>query len=334
MIDQTSDAGFATLRVLSVMFPKLEEMAKTAELDSSEFEGLPDTAFAWPEQRRFPIHNREHAALSVAYAKVATTLPTHVHVALDQAVDAYGLDASAFERPVQFGKHASAPEFWLLPEHQRFRVTSADDVKLAERALNERNKELSTLDRAQAFVNLEKAATYFGVGLSSSTKKVAGLTLTSTRTLRDWLNARAEAATKVGSDLSGTYGELAHKYDNVNPYIADRGYQLKLAETITELDKLSGVDKFYGKSLLDPIHTVWNTTKLAAETVDINGVMFDKNMLASLPLTFWEDAVGPDMAKEVAPTGQVDPTLLEQVIRTLPADLKAVLVTQLSAYRS
>jgi len=334
MIDQTSDAGFATLRTLADMFPQLEELAKTAELDPGEFETLPDSAFAWPEARRLPIHNREHTAISLAYEKVATELPKYAHHALQQAAVAYGLDAAVFDRPLRLVKTASTPEFWLLPSHQRFRVTSSEDVKLAEQALQARSKDLPPNERAEAMINLEKAATFFGVSLTPSTKKIAGFTLTNTRTLRDWLQARQEAAEKVGSDLSATYGELAQQFNGVNTHISNRDYQVKLASAIDALDQKSGVSKFYGKSLLDPIETVWNTSKLAADTIDVNGVMLDKSMLASLPITFWQDVIGPDMAQEIAPSGQVDPELLAQIIPTLPADLKSVLVTQLSAYRS
>jgi hypothetical protein len=55
-------------------------------------------------------------------------------------------------------------------------------------------------------------------------------------------------------------------------------------------------------------------------------------MLQTLPLSFWEDTLGPDIAKEIAPSGTVDMTLLSQLLPTLPADLKSALETQLAAY--
>ncbi len=55
-------------------------------------------------------------------------------------------------------------------------------------------------------------------------------------------------------------------------------------------------------------------------------------MLAQIPLTFWEDTLGADITQEIAPGGVVNPEMLEQIIPTLPADLKASLETQLAAY--
>ena len=57
IVDQTSDSGFATLRVVVERYPELRTFSKTANLDPSEFENLPAESFAWPGQRRFPIHN-------------------------------------------------------------------------------------------------------------------------------------------------------------------------------------------------------------------------------------------------------------------------------------
>jgi hypothetical protein len=49
-------------------------------------------------------------------------------------------------------------------------------------------------------------------------------------------------------------------------------------------------------------------------------------------LTFWEDALGPDIVAEIAPNGQLDPEALAQILPTLPQDLKNTLTTQLAAY--
>jgi hypothetical protein len=95
---------------------------------------------------------------------------------------------------------------------------------------------------------------------------------------------------------------------------------------------VSGVEIFFGKKLPNAILTVWNTDKVAAEQIELNGVFFDKGMLTSLPLEFWNTALGPDFVAEFAPNGTVDPELLAQILPTLPADMKATLVSQLSAY--
>ena len=60
--------------------------------------------------------------------------------------------------------------------------------------------------------------------------------------------------------------------------------------------------------------------------------MQNKTLLASLPLSFWQDALGDDVAQEIAPDGQLDPMALDQILPTLPQDMKNTLETQLAAY--
>lgn len=330
IIDQTNDPGFSNLRVLVEKFPVLREMSKTASLDPQEFESLPDSAFAWPARRQFPVHNREHVALSLGYCKTASAIPSDVRNSLLRAAEIHGIDTSIFNNP-QVEKTASN-EMWLLPEKKRFRVAAPEDVKVAEKVLHEKYASLMVEDRAEAFLNLKKAAEEFHVKLSPSTEKLAGFTVTSTEQFRTWVSAREEAAKKLGSALSSAYEKLASAYEGTQPYIIDRPSQIKLAQLVHTLDKQAGLTKYYGKKLPDPIQTVFNTTKLASDMVNIGGATFDLDKLTNLPLTFWEDALGADVAKEVAPSGAVDPMLLKQIIPTLPSDLKVSLGRQLSAY--
>jgi hypothetical protein len=307
-------------------------MCKTAELDPAEFARLPAEAFAWPGERRYPIHNREQAALSLAYCKVASEpVPSDVRQTLEKAAEVYGITKDTFDHPVMEKK--ASTEFWLLPEKKRFRVASADDVKVAETVLHEKYAQLSTFDRAEAFLQLHKAAEYFNVPLTPSTEKLAGFTITSTQVLKDWIEARQEAAMKIGSELSSAYGLLAGKFTGVRPYITKRDDQIKLASLLNELDRKSGVDQFYGKSILDPLRTVFNTEKLASDAMDLGGYTFSLKKLASLPSTFWSDALGSDIMQEIAPDGNVKMSALKEILPTLPQDLKVTLGRQLAAYR-
>lgn len=329
--DQTSDAGFATLRVVVDRYPELKTMAKTANLDESEFTDLPDESFAWPGIRRFPIHNPQHAALSYGYSKLASVLPSDVQETLEKAADLYQIDRTVFEPPVEVVKVASEGQF-LLPEKRRFRVDSPEVVPEAERVYHEKYAELSVSERAEAGFRLMKIAQEFSVELRPETQKLAGFTITSTRILRDWIGARHAAATKLGSDLAGVFDTIDEEFKNADAYIADRDYQLKIAKVLHELDKKAGLTHHYGKRLPDPIQTVFNTNENPDDFFKFGSALQNKTLLATLPLSFWQDTLGPDVAKEIAPNGQVDVGLLEQILPTLPADLKAAIDTQLAAY--
>jgi len=330
VIDQSCDAGFATLRTLMEKYPTLRTFAKTANLDSNEFEKLSSDSFAWPAERKFPIHTPQHTALSVGYSKVAKEVPAGVASMLEKAAEIHGVSSELFEAAQQ--EKVAAEEDYLLPERKRFKVTSPEDVSLAEEAYRMKYAQLSVEDRAEAGNNLVKYAKKHEVPLHSSTKKLAGLTLTDTATFKDWMGARAEAALQAKSPLASAFQKLAEEFTNVEPYVYDRNDQFKLASTVSHLDKEAGLTQHYGRKLLTPIETVFNTDIPRDAFVKVGSSLANRGMLQQMPLSFWKDALGDDIAKEIAPGGEVDPDMLEQIIPTLPADLKAALETQLAAY--
>jgi hypothetical protein len=327
VVDQTNDPGFGTLQAVAKRFPELTEMSKTAELDSSEFEELPSAAFAWETRRQFPIHNKEHTAISLGYRKLASAVPAEVDEKLRKAAVAYDIDLTMFDEPVAV--KTASEEFFLL-ESGRFRVASSEDVTYAEDALLRKYASLSPQDRAEAFVNLGKVAQHYGVSLKPSTEKLAGFTMTSTRLLRDWVEARKEAASILESSVKTAYEKLAHELGGPDRLISDRGDQVKLASLVSELDEKSGVNQFYGESIPDPIQTVYNTTKKASDMVQIGSLMIDKAKLAALPMSFWESLLGDDVAKEIATNGDPDIDKLAPMLPTLPADLAIVAQKQLA----
>ena len=330
VIDQASDAGFANLRLLVERYPTLREFAKTASLDESEFEKLSSDSFAWPSERKFPIHTPEHTALSVGYSKLSSSIPLGVAVQLEKAAEIYNLTPAMFEED-QTEKIADDADY-LLPAKKRFKVSSADEVPLAEEAYRLKFANLSMEDRAMAGLQLVKVAEKHGVTLHPSTQKLAGFTMTSTAIFKDWMGARKEAALKAKSPLASAFEKMAEAYTNVEEFIDNRKDQMQLASLVYRMDKQAGITHHYGKKLPTPLETVFNTDLARKDFVKISSALANKALLQSLPVSFWEDTLGPDISKEIAPDGNVNPEVLEQILPTLPADLKASLETQLAAY--
>src|SRR5262249_22061242 len=96
IVDQFHDPALGTLYREMRVSPDLYEMAKTAEMDAKYAESLPDTAFAWPEERRFPIHEKPHAALSIMYAR-NEKLPNEVMTRLKEAAEVFEIPLESFQ---------------------------------------------------------------------------------------------------------------------------------------------------------------------------------------------------------------------------------------------
>lgn len=324
IVDQyNGDPVYAHLHVLTRNFPLAREMLKTASFETTKHavEDLPSTAFAWEDERRFPIHTREDALASIFYrSKLGSTVPAHVDTKLATAQEIYKLDISMFSAM----KTASENIEYALPEEKRLPLMGAAQIKVAEEVLHRDGHYLSLEKRADAYSRLYQAAKRCSVTLTPISMKFAGATISNTSTLRDWLEARSGVApTEVQKEA---YTKLADATRKMPEFIASRKDLVKVAATIAQIDKQAGIDKHYGRKLPDPLLTVFNTEKVAEEMADVAGLPVPVSTLMSLPPQLWDQIDAAEIGA-VAQSG--DPIQFQQVFATLPLDAKMVLREQL-----
>lgn len=321
--DQLRDPALARLVRLVANRPKVAELVKEADILPEELETLPDEAFAWPEKRAFPLHSKEHAAMSRLYREdYRGDVPGHVDARIKEACDVYGLDEGLFER-TKIAAVQDDPEDYLLPDLKRLPCKTAEQVKLAEEKLVAGYKKLSVEHRAMACRRLVDKAAAFNVQLHPLMHKLAGFTVTSTATLTTWLEARKEAAPVEFKDA---FQKLADATKKLPREIRNRADQVKLAEVISELDQKAGLARHYDRRLPDPLQTVFNTEKVAGSGVDLNGKFVPMARLASYPSSFYGDVLGDDLVREASDgRGGIDPHKLAAILETLPRDMKGIL---------
>jgi hypothetical protein len=325
-VDQFTDPVMAHLVRRVADRPKLAAAIQDVDVDPNERDKLPDTAFAWPEKRAFPIHNREHTMLSLTYREGLPNVPDYVDHTLKQASEVYGIDTSLFARPKVAAAEIPDDEY-LLPDIRRLRVKEAADVNNAEERLRVEGGKLSVPHRALASRRLVEKAASFGVRLRPETLKMAGMVATARQPLVDWLEARREAAPL---EHKAGYQKLANAARRLPVELRDRNQQVKLAEAISELDKLAKLEHHYGRRLPDPMLTVFNTEKVAGPGVTLAGRFVPMDRVASYPSTFYSDVLGPDIVREASDSsGHMDHHRLAAVLETLPADMQRMLSQQM-----
>lgn len=310
--------------------PKLASAVMNVEVDRAALDALPDSAFAWPEKRAFPIHDAGNTILSRIYREGMPNVPSHVDQALKEASEVYRVDEDLFARP-KVAAAAEPEDNFLLPEHRRLRVTEASHVKTAEQKLRDEGKNLSVVNRALAASRLVEKAAFYGTDVRPEVYKMAGMTVTDTRALVDWIEARCEAA---APEHKAGYQKLAAVVHAHPSQLVDRNVQIKVAETLQELDEMAGLTRHYGRKLLDPMATVFNTDKRANWTlgngVTLAGRFMPMERLAAYDANFYSDILGPDIVREASDAaGQMDPTKLATILETLPVDMQRVLSAQM-----
>ncbi len=326
LVDQYNDTSFKKLYRLINTFPEAEEHIKTASLDWETNGNRPNTAFAWRERRLFPIDSPSEAALSRLYMEKQAGIPLSVVERCEKALRLYNVDL-AFQE-----KQASVPDLdeYLLPKIKRFRVVDKESVKLAAEALETNQRKLDVETRAEASIRLTKKATELGETLPSYIYKTAGLTVSYTPNMCKWLEARATATADENPAVSKAFQKLADAARSQERYIYNRDELVKVADVIGKLDEQCGLVSDYGIHLPDPLQTVFNTDKIAEDTISVAGTPIPVSTLLSIDPEVYSDTFGEDLAQEfVGPDGTIDEVQLSTILPTVPLDLQQALAAQI-----
>jgi len=322
--DQFSDSSFLQLNRLIHEYPQAVEHIKTAEMSPEENEKRADSQFADSINRKFPIDTPGHAALSRLYMEKQAGVEQSVIATCDKALELFGisLDLSAVEKVA-----ADDSEDYLLPDIRRLRVKTASDVTNAAEAIQRNYKSMDIDSRAKASLNLVKKAVAHEVKLPTQILKFAGTTMCDTRVLRDWVLARSERTTDPA--LHYGYTKLAEEAHQLPRFISDRSDLIKVAAAIHELDEAAGLGKYYDRTLLDPLSTVFNTDKVADEMMEVAGQQVPLDRLLAIDGDIYKDLVGDDLAAEFLDgNGEVDPEQFKVIWPTIPFDLQKALLAQ------
>lgn len=324
LIDQSNDQSFKKLAGILRNYGDISELIKTASIGDA-FESLPDTAFADQNGRQFPIHSAPDATLSYLYAS-EPNVPVVIKTAVQEALDAYGVI-------VPMVKTASAAEdkFYLIPEEKRWAVSDKETVKLACDAIAKEST-LPVKTRVQAAVKLMEKAAQLNMPVNATVEKLAGCVESNLDAVADWLEGRSMACDT--SEHADAYRAMADKLATVKVRESnDRNSLIKLAQSISDLDERAGLTKYYGSVLPDPVLTVFNTTKLAEEQVNVGGRDVSMSRLLGSPADLYGDIFGDDFESSVSDNGDIDPDALRRELPTMPRDLQNVFLNEIGYRR-
>ena len=325
VIDQFSDHGFKVLNQRIRQFPEIDDYVKEAKLDPVENEKRASTAFAWEDERLFPIDTPAHAALSRVYMEKQAGVPKEVVEKCDKALSLYQIDMPLNE------KTASVPEVldnYLLPDIKRLWVDSPEDVKLASEAVLRNNRRMDVNTKALASVNLIKKAAKFNTPVHPTILKYAGVTMCNTKNLKDWVEVRSNMT--ADENIMQGYHKFAQELDTLPPIVSNRDGLLKTAAVLHELDTAAELSKFYGTKLQDPMLSVFNMDKVADEMLNLAGRQVPTETLLAIDPDIYRDAFGDDLVQDfIDATGEIDPEQLKIILPTVPLDLQRALAAQM-----
>lgn len=332
MLHHKTDPSFSKLAQAVVENPRVRKLVGAATLDHAD---LPKYAFAWEEERAFPIDTPANAAASYLYVQLndheSSKIPLLVKMAVEKAVRLHGVDPK--DLTLELTKEASvktpkSETAYLLPHKRRWAVSSPEHVKLAEEAIrNVRKDELTVAERTKAAKLLVKRAAEMSVQVTEETKRLAGETASNIPEVVGWLDVRATLAPHAVP----AYQKVAEYLAGERGYVYDTDELLKLAYIVEEVDNAAGVAEHYGRQIPNPIDTVFNTYKEAGPTIDLGGTAVPVSKVVNAPPELLNEIFGEELLEEaISADGELDPGMLITIMETMPRDLKRLLARQLA----
>jgi hypothetical protein len=327
MMDQNTDVTFATLRGIVSSYPQIREYVKTAQVGEHIRESLPTSAFADPGNRMFPVHSAADAVLSKAYATKVANLADSVMHQIDTALDMYGVPKSLFRQEKVAHAEPVEKPIYLAESQQKLAFYSNTPISAGEEALRRNQSKLASKTLTDGALKLVKEASRRGENVSEWTLKYAGLVQCDNLEVRDWVETRALKA--PNDELRNAYTKLAHVATSLDGTV-DRDDLVKLSNAIGELDAMAGFSKYYGKTMLDPVATVFNTKTAMQPMIEMGGKTVPVEKLLAVSPESYGDILGSDIVEEISSNGELMPDALIEILETLPADMKTSLVKELN----
>jgi hypothetical protein len=326
MIDQNTDITFHVLNSIVQESPDLAAHIKTAQVGEEVRATLTKHAFADPDNRLFPIHTKADAVLSKAYTTKLANVAPHVVQAIDNALDMYNVDRSIFAKTAI--KVASTREYtYLLPETRQLPIRNKSDIKVAEDRLLAIKSKLSAKSLVKAATILTKQASIYGLNVKPEIMQMAGITKCDTGKTAEWIDARSYATSNT--KIASMYKWLATEVTKLGSS-SSREDLVKIAQALDTLDSKADIKKHYGKSIPDPVTTVFSTKIAMEHVLDLGGKEVPLRKLLEVDPNVYGDILGHDVKDEICDaSGNIDETKMGEVFATLPKDMKDLLVQKL-----
>ena len=320
--------GDSSLRGLTSILkdnPEHYDSVRGAQIGTEDRDTLPESAFAYPEEKRYPINSKEMAMLSSLYRNYfkpedqGMQVPPYVDENLEKAAYLYD-----FEVPKQILKKTAAvigysKEDYLLPEEKKFPVTNIKEASMVQDIIVNSSNLMGYNHLAQACSRLITKMAEYKVDVKDINPiiyKYAGLT----KSNKDILDASIEARSHYSKN------EYKESYDKLATLVQGMDYNrdnlVKIAATLEYVDAKAGLRNLYDKKILNPIDSVFNTNKLVREKSASYDAMFTPEHAERVTPDQIGNLLGGDVLDEIGQhEGNIDKERMLQVINSLPTDM-------------
>jgi len=321
LVDVFRDSGLAALKDIAASKPDvLPRLEKVASIEDEDADSLSSAAFAWPEERMYPIHTPEHALVSSVYLEGADDAPDFVKQACEEACALFGYDVhiGTINKTAEENEALTEDDF-LLPLMRKLPAVDRETTAMSASVLEKNASLLRPDDVIVASRQLVKKAAQFGVDIDDKFRSLAldGHILTSKAKM-----VATDRAFETGDD---SYIKVASELKG--EIVADKKKVADVVFSFIELDDKNGISK----TAADTITSIVEPGSID-EYLDVDGVDIPVDKVASIDAQDWQELFGRAMTEALFNDGELDFNMLKEVTASMSNDEKEALIEFIEQY--
>ena len=321
LVDIFHDEDLVALREIAKSKPAvLPRLEKIASIEKEDPDSLANSAFAWPEQKKFPIYTPEHALASSVYLEGADDVPNFVKEACEEACALFGYDIKIGEiekRAEQ--KEELRPDDFLLPLMRKLPAVDKETTIVSAGILEKNASLLKPDDIIVASRQLINKASEFDVPIDDKFRTLAldghikTAKLSSFATDRMFETGDSEYV-KIASSLHGDI-------------IADKRKITDIVFYMIDLDNRNNLEKTAEETILSIVEP-----GSIDSYIEVGGIDIPTDKIASVDAQDWQELFGRSLTEALFESGDIDMDMFKEVTASMSPDEQEALFEFLEQY--
>ncbi len=321
LIDFISDTDLSVLKSkLQTISNASSRLEKVASLEVPDKSGLSEHAFAWPEEKLFPIYTPDLAMLSSVYLEQNDAVPDFVKTACEEACALFGqeIHIGSLEKTAEKKETLSANDF-VFPKIQKLPLVDTHSIRMSSGIFLKTASSLSAEDLVVGARQIMKHASEYDEPVDEDIQRYALNGTIGTHEASEFLEERYletedDGYVKIARELSG-----------------DRVRSLKkvasLVFDISKLDTENNIEKT-AANVIDDLIDDGN----AGDLFSIGNMEIEADKVASIDSSEWRELYPDPIVGELFSDGSIDMEMLSGLVDNAATEEKEALAAFIESH--
>ena len=302
LIDFISDTDLSVLKSkLQTVSSASSRLEKVASLEVPDKNSLSEHAFAWPEERLFPMYTPDLAMLSSVYLEQNESVPEFVKTACEEACELFGqkIQIGSLEKIAKEKETLSADDF-VFPKRQKLPLVDKDSIRMSTGIFLKTASSLNAEDLIVGARQIIKHASANDEPIPSEIERYAlygtiGVHEADEFLKERYLETEDDGYVKIAKELEG-----------------DRVRSLKkvasLVFDISKLDATNSIEKTASTVINDLIED-----GASGEVFSLGNMEIEADKIASIDSEEWRELYPDSIVEELFSDGGINMSMLSEL---------------------